>query len=99
MNGASFDGRTWGRWEYKHSNLTLLLRNGERVEYEIDLEQSNDSAGVLDWIVQVSETNGISRSDVGNLVEALDELADGLQGKVCPSGINTTFDWNAHLTE
>jgi hypothetical protein len=95
---AALDGRTWGRWQYKHSTFALLLMGGERVAYEIDLEQCGDSAEILDWIVQISEKADISRADVGHLVEAMDELADGIQGKVCPGGESKSFDFKAHLT-
>ncbi len=94
---AALDGRTWGRWQYKDVNATLLLMDGDTVEYEVGLEQCKDSAEILDWIVQVSEKTGVSRSDVGDLVEAIDELADGLQTKVCGGGGNRRFDFRAYL--
>jgi hypothetical protein len=81
VSAAGKDGQRWGRWEYKASNLTLVLDN-EGWEYEVDLEECNNSAEILDWIVQVSQKAFAKSSDVGDLVRALDDLADGLQDKV-----------------
>lgn len=86
------------RWTYDADNLTLNIKSPGGV-YDVDLEQCNDAAEVLDWIVQVSHKTWVSREDVGLLVDALDELAGGLglQEKVCPGGVNQKFDFGAHL--
>lgn len=99
MSGAAADGKRWGRWEYKASNLTLGLWDGDAWECEVDLEDCNNSAQILDWIVQVSEKMSVSAADVGNLVRALDELSDGLQDKICGGGMNREFDFGSFLRE
>ena len=91
------DSQTWGRWRYERSNLTLVLLNDGKWEYEVDLERCNDSAQILDWIVQVSEKAFASPVDVGHLVAALDDLSDGLQEKVCSFGKNHKFDFGSFL--
>jgi len=97
MSAVAKDGQRWGRWEYKAANLTLMLLGEKGLEYEVDLERCNDSAGVLDWIVQVSEKVYVSPIDVGHLVRALNELSGGLQDKVCGGAVDSKFDFGAFL--
>lgn len=97
MSGARYDGKQWGDWLYRHATLTLALWKRDVLEYEVDLERCNDSGEILDWIIQVSERLGVTPTDVGYLVRALDELGEGLQGTVCPGGQNQHFDFGAFL--
>ena len=97
MSKAIEDGRHWGRWVYRHTTLTLGLWYGDRLIYEVDLERCNDAAEILDWIVQVSHKSYIDSAEIGKLVVALDDLADGLQPNVCPSGRYVHFDFRKHL--
>jgi hypothetical protein len=74
--------RRWGVWWFEPSNYTLRHEDGG---YEIDLEECNDSAEVLDWIVQVAGKGWCKPEDLGNLVLALDDLLY-LQKNFCPDG-------------
>jgi len=46
--------RKWGEWEFMPANLTLLWRGW----YEIDLEDINSTAEILDWIFQCLDRDG-----------------------------------------
>lgn len=87
------------RWTFDPENLTLSIPSLASATYDVDLERCNDSAQVLDWILQVSHKTWASPEDIGYLVYALDELAGGLglQEKVCPGGVNKKFEFGAHL--
>ena len=88
----------WGRWYYNSSTLTLVFDSGHGVmNWYVDLERCGDSAEILDWILQFAQKEHPTAADIGNLVIGLNELADGLQEKVCPGGQNQRFDFKAHL--
>ena len=71
-----------GRWERIGDPVTLLRYQG----YEVDLEDMDSSAAVLDWIVQVSKKSWADRALVGELVESIDEIL-ALQATYCSNGI------------
>ena len=76
----------YGRWRYDPDRIVLVYVGDEgREEYEVDPEECTSSAKTLDWIAQVSGKTWASREDVGNLVEALDDLL-GLQANLCSFG-------------
>lgn len=78
----------WGKWSYLPSAMVLQHEDG----YEVDLEEMNDSASVLDWVAQVSRKElRYTEEDVGHLVRALDELLD-LQATCCSMGQDKKFD-------
>ena len=75
------------RWEPVGDPVTLLrYRISPGGDYEVDLEDMDCSAAVLDWIVQVSKKSWADRALVGELVESIDEILD-LQGTYCSDGI------------
>ncbi len=92
----SFRERTvWGPWHLEIHNqvLGVLLLKGLNT-YEIPLDECVDSASILDSITQISGKTWASREMVGHLVKALDDLSGGMQGTVCGSGQNRSFDLN-----
>ena len=54
--------------------------------YEVDLEELEGSAAVLDWIVQVSKKTWPTPAVVGELVRSIDQVLD-LQANYCGQGI------------
>ena len=54
--------------------------------YEVDLEEMESSAAVLDWIVQVSNKTWATPVVVGELVRSIDRVLD-LQANYCSQGI------------
>lgn len=64
-------GDRWGDWEWDAERLVLFHRVRH---FEVDLERMNTSAAVLDWICQVSKKAWASPKDVGDLVQAVDDL-------------------------
>ena len=80
----------WGNWRFDKEENLLIIRKSlcpgeeEKDLYKVALERCNNSAAILDWIVQVSQKLWITREDIGNLVEALDEIFT-LQANFCGS--------------
>lgn len=70
------DGDRWGKWEFDAESLVLKDRENGRNEYEVDLESITSSAAMLECIFQVDIKTWLSREDIGNLIEALDNLLD-----------------------
>ena len=70
----------WGKWKWQ-DNLTLLYENN----YEIDLEQINSSAEILDWLYQCK-----GRDPLG-LYLAFDEIFKP-QKNACSWGQDKKFD-------
>ncbi len=91
------DGTKWGKWVYHAHNLTLEYQGKNGRWYEVDLERCNDSAQILDWLVQVLDKGWSTRADIGDLLRALDDLAGQLQSKVCGFGKNHRFSYARHL--
>lgn len=91
-------GATWGRWTYDERALVLCYHDDAgRWLYEIDLERIRDGAELLDWVAQVAGKRWASEADLGHLVRALGELADGIQAHFCGLGVNRRFDLAASL--
>ena len=82
------DGQQWGKWCFDKKRLALVYGN-ER--YEIDLERIDGSAEMLDWIFQLSNKPGCSRKDIGDLVEAFDDLFYP-QANLCSGGSDKKID-------
>ncbi len=53
--------------------------------YEVNLDQCDTSAGVLDWIAQLAGKTWVTNDDLGDLVRALDEILD-FQASLCGGG-------------
>lgn len=73
-----------GVWSYDSKQNTINHSNGY---YWLDLDGSKDSAGVLDWIIQLSGKNWVSSRDLGDLVRIFDRLLH-LQSNYCSWGEN-----------
>jgi hypothetical protein len=69
----------WGEWEWRDS-LTILYKN----YYEIDLEQINSTAEMLDWFFQCSE------KDIAGLTQAFQDIFHP-QKNCCSWGCEKTF--------
>jgi len=93
----------WGAWCYNPNNLTLEIDSQvsgypKDDPYYVDLEECNTSAEVIDWLCQILGMNWSNKEEhVGYLLEAIDDLADGLQGVMYPSGRSARFDMGKHL--
>lgn len=72
--------RKWGDWEFMPANLTLLWCGW----YEIDLEQVNSTAKMLDWIFQCRDR------DVSDLTNAFQAIFIP-QKNCCSWGIERRF--------
>ncbi len=79
-------GDRWNHWVYNAESLELMFLNDrDQWAYGVDLERCETSAAVLNWIVQGSYEPWISHADIGDLVEALDDIF-ALQRTRCPNG-------------
>ena len=74
----------WGPWRFKDN---LVLANEEN--YEIDLEQINSSAKMLDWIFQIKK-KGREEFCVKSLVQAFGDIFEP-QSNCCSFGIDKQF--------
>jgi hypothetical protein len=72
---------TFGNWRLT-SNLCLV---NDQIPYEIDLETVQDSASLLDWIIQLDGRCG--KADLADLVRAF-SIVFNPQSNFCPSGQN-----------
>lgn len=88
----------WGVWRLDTSNWTLAHTGPEGRGYEVDLEDMATSGQMLDWIVQVSGKPWATRQDVGELVQALDDIFHPGQ-TLCSGGGSTQIDPLEYLTE
>ena len=71
------NGQRWGNWQFKASTLVLEYKPADKHWwYEVDLERCSTSAGMLDWIFQVTNKSRhcLSTQDLGDLLEALNDL-------------------------
>lgn len=75
----------WGPWRFQDN---LVLTNND--EYDIDLEQINSSAKMLDWIFQISHKVRKDIYCVESLVEAFDDIFCPQQN-CCSWGNNKEF--------
>jgi hypothetical protein len=86
-------GDRWGEWEY--NNRTFVITH-LRAKYEVDLERCATSAQMLDYIFHVAGKAWITPKDLGDLVQALDDLLSP-QGTLCGFGEDKTLDVKKHL--
>jgi hypothetical protein len=87
----------WGVWQLEKSNWTLV-HTGEGSGYDVDLEDMNTTGQMLDWIFQVSEKSWATRQDIGDLVEALDDIFNPQQ-YLCSGGANKTMNASEFLKQ
>ena len=78
-------------WSYNRNALTLECRIDGRWIYEIDLERCNNSAEVLDWIIQVSKKTWADNDLVGELVKWIDFVLHP-QETTCSCGVDRTIN-------
>lgn len=75
---------TWGDWTL---DMDTLVLGNKKFDYGIYLDECNNSAQILDWIIQVSQKSWATNDVVGELVRALDDIL-GIQGHFCGSGLS-----------
>lgn len=78
--------RQWGRWRLDTRTLELVIWDGPRAIYFIDLERIGTSAAMLDWVFQVAKKIWCTSEDTGHLIEALKDIFDP-QATLCGHGI------------
>jgi excisionase family DNA binding protein len=71
---------TWGGWRYNPDNLTLeidskISRYPKDNPYYVDLEQCNNSKGILDSLVQLLGKAWCPKEQVGYLLQAIADLS------------------------
>lgn len=72
--------------KYERSNLTIAIeRNGQWI-YEIDLEETNTPAELLDWIFQIHGKSWCTPELLHNLLTVIDEACEEIFGK-SPQGV------------
>jgi hypothetical protein len=86
-------GDRWGEWEYDNKAFVITHRGAG---YEVDLERCATSAQMLDYIFQVAGKAWITPKDLGDLVQALDDLLSP-QGTLCSLGEGKTLNVKKHL--
>ncbi|MBD2110152.1 hypothetical protein [Nodosilinea sp. FACHB-13] len=74
----------WGDWNFNASNLTL---NHTVEGYEIDLEEINSSAEMLDWIFQVRNKQWGTPQVLFDLITAFEEILKP-QSNYCSFGVD-----------
>ena len=68
-------------WGYDPSIRVIYHEDG----YEIDLEKCTSSAGVLDWMAQLSGKGWVTDEDLGKLFRLFNSLLS-LQSNFCSGG-------------
>lgn len=87
------------KFNRKVLSLEMLDKHGN-CYYDIDLERCGDSAGLLDYILQIAFKSHplFTPAIVGDLICALEDAAfqhfgANLQGLYCPMGQSRKVDW------
>jgi len=70
----------WGKWTFDRENLCLAHRDEH---YEIDLEEVDSSAAMLDWIFQIQSKSWADANTVHDLLRAFSDILDP-QVNYCP---------------
>lgn len=84
-------GTQWGAWTL-HANYTLT----HSVGYEIDLEQFDTSAEMLDTIFQVTQKTWCTAQDAKDFLEAIRDLFNP-QATLCSFGVDRKFNASRHI--
>ncbi len=88
----------WGHWQLNLATKCLEFREEGSWRYEVDLDRCKTSAQILDWLCQLLEKSWVTTTDVGCLLQALDDLSGGLQASVCGCGVDRgPIDWPKRL--
>lgn len=88
--------KQWGNWHYDPNFFTLGYQNG--YVYFIDLNDCTNSSEILDWLLHLAGKSWITPEDLGNLIYALDELADHqLRDRLLKSPFQSLLDNPAKL--
>ncbi|NIM90544.1 MAG: hypothetical protein GTO17_06305 [Candidatus Aminicenantes bacterium] len=67
--------KRWGRWILDEGNLSLFTNyDNDKKRYCIPLVLCNNPKSTLDWIASIYEKEWTTNLDIGDLVEALDDL-------------------------
>ncbi len=82
------EGMRFGAWIFSLQDLTLTH---EDTDYEIDLEELNTAADILDTLLQVGEKTWCSFEAAGQLMQAIAYLLDP-QANVCSFGEEQPFN-------
>ena len=86
--------KKWGDWEVNLDIVCLEFIPDDGRWYEIDLQQLNSAAPILDWIYQFAEKTWAREEDVGHLVRALRYI---FGRDVAGGGISRDIDTRAIL--
>jgi hypothetical protein len=78
-----------GPW--KIDPKTLVIEHDGAKHYGVDMEEMTDSAGTLDWIMQLAKKTWISAADLGILVRLIDQVLEPQAG-MCSMGVDGTID-------
>jgi len=67
----------WGRWVFNLEALSLITKDTKSDRtYYLALSTCNSSSQILDWIANFLEKDWTSNQDMGDLIQALNELLD-----------------------
>jgi hypothetical protein len=91
-------GDTWGDWKYDAEYFVLAVDDAERHHYEVNLREFKTSAGALDWIFQVAGKTWVTPVQLGDLIQAIDDIIEP-QATLCSGGHDKTLDVEKHLKE
>ena len=85
--------------EFHREPLTLMIKDEKgRDIYEVDLEQCETPAQVLDWIFQIFSKTWSTPKMIYDFLDCLNEtcrmeLGNSVQGMYCPFGQNGWVNW------
>ena len=80
-------GDTWGKWRLDTNRRVMEFHpEGGSWAYEFDLEESHDPCSLLDFILEVNTKAWASAEDIGDFVEALNDLVGNARTVFCPFG-------------
>lgn len=82
----------YGPWRFKKD----LILHHTKTGYEIDLNECNTSAEILDWIFQVAGKSWATDKTIADLIRALEDLIDPQQN-ICSWGVDRPFDLEMHF--
>lgn len=77
----------WGRWILDEKNLSLFTNyDNDNKRYSLPLVLCNDAKATLGWITSILEKEWTTNFDIGDVVEALNDLLN----------LKTYFDRNGN---